>query len=224
MSHKVHPRGYRLGINENWSSRWFDSKEYSQRLREDISIRNYLTKKMRSAGLERVEIERTAGNISVIIHTSRPGIVIGRSGTGIEIFKKDLLKTLQKISVHGGGQTKGRSPELRIEVREVRNPESFASLVAMNVAEQLERRMPFRQVLKRTIDRTMVNKEVQGARISISGRLGGADMARKESVKEGSLPRNTIRADIDFSLQEAYTTYGVIGVKVWIYKGQKLDT
>jgi len=223
MSHKVHPKGYRLGINEDWISRWFDSKKYSQRLREDITIRGYLTKKMRGAGLERVEIERTAGNVSVIIHTSRPGIVIGRSGTGIEILKKDLHRLLQKISTNGGEQAQERSPELRIEVREVRNPESFASLVALNVAEQLERRMPFRQVIKRTMDRTMANKEVYGARISISGRLGGADMARKESVKEGNLPRNTIRSDIDFSLQEAYTTYGVIGIKVWIYKGQKLD-
>lgn len=219
MSQKVHPRGYRLGINENWNSRWFDSKEYSQRLREDITIRRYLTKKMRSAGLERVEIERTAGKISVIIHTSRPGIIIGRSGAGVEILKGDLLKLLQKISTNKGEQP----AELRIEVREIRNPESFASLVALNVAEQLERRMPFRQVMKRTMDRTMANKEVKGAKISISGRLGGTDMARKEWIKDGNLPRNTLRSDIDFSVQEAYTTYGVIGIKVWIYKGQKLD-
>jgi len=219
MSHKVHPLGYRLGVNENWIARWFDSKEYSQRLREDIVLRQYLTKKMRNAGLEKVEIERTAGNISVIIHSSRPGIIIGRSGTGVEILKKELLKALKKSSK----SKDGNFAELRIEVREIRNPEAFASLVALNVAEQLERRMPFRQVIKRTMERTMTNKEVEGARILISGRLGGAEMARKEWVKEGNLPRNTLRSNIDFSVQEAYTTYGVIGIKVWIYKGQKLD-
>lgn len=219
MSHKVHPVAYRIGINTTWISRWFDSKNYSKKLREDIAIRSFLTKKLRNAGLERVEIERTANKLSVIIHSSRPGLIIGRAGTGTEMLNRDIERCLQNA-----GKTKGRSAsELRVEIREVRNPESFASLVGLSVAEQLERRMPFRRVLKRTLERIMANREVKGARIAIAGRLGGADMSRREWMQEGRLPRNTLRSNIDFSLQEAYTKYGVIGIKVWIYKGQKLE-
>lgn len=219
MSHKVHPKGYRLGFNEDWISRWFDIKKYPQRLRQDVAARSYLEKKLRSAGLERVEIERTAGNMSIIIHTSRPGIIIGRSGAGVESLKKDLTRILQKNTAN----KEDSFSEIKLEVREIRNPEAYASLVAMGIAEQLERRMPFRQVMKRTMDRVMINKEVQGAKIAVAGRLGGAEMARREWIKEGNLPRNTLRSEIDFSVQEAYTTYGVIGIKVWLYKGQKLE-
>lgn len=219
MSHKVHPIGFRLGINVNWNSRWFDVKKYPQKLSEDIAIRQYLTKKLRGAGLERVEIERTSDKISVIIHSSRPGIVIGRSGMGVEMLNKDIEKILRKI--RGGSAPK--ESQAKIEVREIRNPETFASLVGLGIAEQIERRMPFRRVMKRTMDRIMANKGVKGARISLAGRLGGSEMARREWIKEGTMPRNTLRSDIDFSVQEAYTTYGVIGIKVWIYKGQKLE-
>lgn len=219
MSHTVHPKAYRLGVSEDWNSRWFDIKKYPKKLREDVVIREYITKKMRSAGLERVEIERTGDVVSVILHTSRPGIVIGRGGSGVEIIKKSVERELRKSMK----DKKDYSPEIKIEVREIRNPDSFASLVALSVAEQLERRMPFRQAMKRTMERVMTNKEVEGARIAVSGRLGGADMARREWIKEGNLPRSTLRANIDFSIQEAHTTYGVIGVKVWLYKGQKLD-
>jgi small subunit ribosomal protein S3 len=219
MSHKVHPIGYRLGTNANWSSRWFDLKNFPQKLAQDISIRALRTKKLRSAGLERVEIERTANNLSVLIYTARPGLVIGRSGAGAEMLERDIEGILKALKDEIGAPI----PALRIEVREVRNPESFASLVGLNVAEQIERRMPFRRVLKRAMERIMMNKEVKGARIAVAGRLGGAEMARRERVQEGRLPRNTLRSNIDFSLQEAYTTYGVIGIKVWIYKGQKLE-
>jgi len=232
MSHKVHPIGYRLGINATWSSRWFDSKNYQQKLREDTEIRNLLVKKLRGAGLEKVEIERTANKLSVVIRTSRPGLIIGRAGTGTEILSKDIERVLRNAQVPTGAQLvrrntgkvrDGRIPELRLEVQEIRNPESYASLVGLSVAEQLERRMPFRRVMKRTMERIMANKEVKGARIAIAGRLGGTEMARREWMQEGRLPRITLRSDIDFSLQEAYTKYGTIGIKVWIYKGQKLE-
>jgi small subunit ribosomal protein S3 len=217
MSHKVHPIGYRLGINVNWNSRWFDEKEYPQKLSQDIAIREFLTKKLRGAGVERVEIERTKNQISVIIHSSRPGIIIGRAGVGAEGLNKDIVRVIRKA---GGGE---QEAQIKIEVREIRNPEAFASLVGLSVAEQIERRMPFRRVIKRSMERIMANKEVKGARIMLAGRLGGAEMARREWIKEGNMPRNTLRSDIDFSIQEAYTTYGVIGIKVWIYKGQKLE-
>jgi len=219
MSHKVHPLGFRLGFNATWNSRWFDFKNYPKKLREDIAIREYLVKKLRTAGLERVEIERTANKILVIINTSRPGIVIGRSGAGAESLNKDIERLLRKVTRN----TPGNESEIKIEVREVRNPESYASIVGLGIAEQFERRMPFRRVIKRSMERIMANKEVKGAKIIVAGRLGGAEMARREWIKEGNLPRNTLRSDIDFSIQEAYTTYGVIGIKVWIYKGEKLE-
>lgn len=219
MSHKVHPIGFRLGTNASWRSRWFDVKNFPLKLAQDIAIRALLTKKLRSAGLERVEIERTANNLSVLLYTSRPGLIIGRSGAGAEALQRDIERLLVALEV----ELRAPIPVLRIEVREIRNPESFASLVGLNVAEQIERRMPFRRVLKRSMERIMANKEVKGARIAIAGRLGGAEMARRERIQEGRLPRNTLRSNIDFSLQEAYTTYGVIGIKVWIYKGQKLE-
>lgn len=215
MSHKVHPLAYRLGINENWKSRWFDIKKYPAKLREDVTIREYLTKKLRGAGLQGVEIERTQNKITVIINTSRPGIIIGRSGSGVEVLSKAIMRALLKTS-HS-------VPEVKIEVKEIRNPESFASLVGLSVAEQIEKRTPFRRVMKRTIERVMANKEVKGVKIALAGRLGGAEMARREWLKDGVMPRSTLRAEIDFSIQEAYTTYGVIGIKVWVYKGQKLE-
>jgi len=221
MSHKVHPLGFRLGISADWISRWFDLKKYQQKLCEDIAVREYLTKKLRGAGVEKIEIERTGDKLSVLVYSSRPGIIIGRAGSGAEDLNKQLEKVLRKAR----SQSK-RAPiatQLRLEVREVRNPEAFASLVGLSIAEQIEKRMPFRRVMKRSMERTMANKQVKGARIVLSGRLGGAEMARREVIKDGVMPRNTLRSDIDFSIQEAYTTYGVIGIKVWIYKGQKLE-
>lgn len=220
MSHKVHPFSYRLGINTDWKSRWFDIKQYPQKLSQDIAIREYLTKKLRSASVEKVEIERTRNNISVIIHSARPGIIIGRAGVGAEDLTRGIERVLKKSR---GRNMVSDLPEIKIEVREVRSPESFSAIVGLSIAEQIERRMPFRRVMKRTMERIMANKEVKGARIALAGRLGGAEMARREWIKEGNMPRNTLRSVIDFSVQEAYTTYGVIGIKVWIYKGQKLE-
>ena len=219
MSHKVHPYGYRLGISKNWNSRWFGAKDFPQKLSQDVAIREYLKKKLRSASVERVELERSGNQISVIIHSSRPGIIIGRGGSGAEDLNYGIEKMLHK-AMRG---IQGAAPKIKVEIKEVRNAESAASLVGLNIAEQLERRMPFRRVIKRALERIMMNKEVKGARIALAGRLGGAEMARREWIKEGNMPRNTLRSDIDFSIQEAYTTYGVIGIKVWIYKGQKLD-
>lgn len=218
MSHKVHPLAYRLGINETWNSRWFRFKKYANNVVQDAAIRRHLTKKLRSGGVRIIEIERTVNSIVIIINTSRPGIIIGRAGSGVEELKKDVARILNKID-----KNITVNNQIKIEVREIRNPEACASLVGLNIAEQLERRMPFRRVMKQALDRTMANKEVEGAKIVLAGRLGGADMARREWVADGNLPRNTLRSDIDFSRQEAYTTYGVIGIKVWIYKGQKLE-
>jgi len=219
MSHKVHPLGFRLGINANWVSRWFDTKNYQQKLREDIAIREHLTKKLRGAGVEKVEIERTGEKLSVIIYSSRPGIIIGRAGSGME----DLNKQIGKVLHNTRRKLKGPLPQFRLEVREIRNSEAFASLVGLSIAEQIEKRTPFRRVMKKTVERIMANRAVKGVKIILSGRLGGAEMARREYIKDGVMPRNTLRSDIDFSVQEAYTTYGTIGIKVWIYKGQKLE-
>jgi len=219
MSHKVHPLGFRLGINANWVSRWFDTKNYQQKLREDIAIREHLTKKLRGAGVEKVEIERTGEKLSVIIYSSRPGIIIGRAGSGME----DLNKQIGKVLHNTRRKLKGPLPQFRLEVREIRNSEAFASLVGLSIAEQIEKRTPFRRVMKKTVERIMANRAIKGVKIILSGRLGGAEMARREYIKDGVMPRNTLRSDIDFSVQEAYTTYGTIGIKVWIYKGQKLE-
>ena len=221
MSHKVHPLGYRLGVNANWNARWFDEKNYREKVKDDIAIREYLNKKLRSAGLQSVEIERTTGKINVIINSSRPGLIIGRSGAGAEGLKNDLDKIVRKV--HAKYRNKNKIPEVKIDIREVRNPESFANIVGLSIAEQLERRMPFRRVMKRSLERIMANKEVQGAKIALAGRLGGSEMARREWLKEGRMPRNTLRSNIEFTLVESYTTYGVIGIKVWIYKGEKLE-
>ncbi|MBI1888364.1 MAG: 30S ribosomal protein S3 [Candidatus Spechtbacteria bacterium] len=219
MSHKVHPLAFRLGVHATWKSRWFDAKNYVGKLREDIASREFLTKKLRSSGLQNLEIERTQNKLLIVIHTSRPGLIIGRAGTGIETLQKEVQKVLE--SARRGKS--GAMSEFKIEVREVRSPETFASLVGLSIAEQLERRMPFRRVLKQAIERTSANKQVQGVKILVSGRLGGAEMSREEWLKEGRLPRNTLRSDIDFAQEIAYTTYGTIGIKVWIYKGQKLE-
>ena len=225
MTHKIHPFSNRLVITKNWKSRWFSSKNYQENVQQDYLIRDYIFTNLKNAGIADIEIERFPNSLSVIIYTSRPGIVIGRGGTGIEQLKKDLNKTLIKKMRFIAGEKRDNFSisELRIEVREVRESESNARLVALSVAEQLERRMPFRRILKRTLDRIMANKKVLGAKISVAGRLNGADMARTEFVKNGSLPLQTLRADIDYAFIKAVTKYGVIGVKVWIHKGERLE-
>ncbi len=212
MGNKVHPTGIRLGITTNWQSRWFGSgKTYREQLRKDIEIRELITTKWKAAAIASVTIERSANAVRLIIHTSRPGVLIGRGGTGIE----DLSRVIKKRFFAG------RKVELKVEVQEVKNAELSAMLVGQQVAEQLEKRLPFRRVLKGMLDQVEGNKEAQGVKIEISGRLGGAEMSRREWLSRGKIPLHTLRADIDFARTEARTTYGVIGVKTWIYKGEK---
>ncbi|ACV69343.1 30S ribosomal protein S3 [Desulfohalobium retbaense] len=208
MGQKVHPYGFRLGYNKNWLSRWFSRKDYPQYVYEDRQIRNYVKSKLYHAGLSSLEIERSASKLRLIIHTARPGIVIGRKGVEIEKLRNDLKKKFKR--------------DFSIEVNEIRRPETNAQLVAENVAMQLERRVAFRRAMKRTI--SLARKfGAEGIKISCSGRLGGADIARTEWFREGRVPLQTLRADLDYGYAVARTTYGVIGVKVWIFRGEILD-
>ncbi|MBP7061008.1 MAG: 30S ribosomal protein S3 [Candidatus Moranbacteria bacterium] len=212
MGNKVHPTGFRLGITTEWQSRWFGSKKlYREQLRKDVEIRQFIMKRWKAAALASVIVERSANVIRLSLHTSRPGVLIGRGGTGIE----DLTRVIKKRFFAG------KKVELKVEVQEVKNAELNAMLVGQQVAEQLEKRMPFRRVLKGMLDQVEGNKEAQGVKIEISGRLGGAEMSRREWLSRGKIPLHTLRADIDFARTEARTTYGVIGVKTWIYKGEK---
>src|SRR3990167_11044239 len=212
MGHKVNPTGIRLGITTNWQSRWFgDKKRYREQLRKDVEIRDLIMKKWKQAAIASVGIERSANAVRLIIETSRPGVLIGRGGTGIE----DLTRVIKKRFFAG------KKVDLKLEVQEVKHAEENAKLVGQQVAEQLEKRLPFRRVLKTMLDQVEANKTVQGVKIEICGRLGGAEMSRREWLSRGKIPLHTLRADIDFALAEARTTYGVIGVKTWIYKGEK---
>lgn len=215
MGQKVNPQGMRIGITSDWKSRWFSKKkDYTKQLKEDIEIRKMIFGRLKNAAIGSVEIERSAGAIRVVIKTARPGIIIGRGGTGIEDIKK-LVK--EKFF-------KQKKLALNIDVEEIKNMEESAMVIAQNVAEQLEKRIPFRRVLKTTIERMMESKKIQGIKIEISGRLGGADMSRREWQAKGNLPLHTLRADIDFAKAIARTTYGVIGVKVWVNRGEKFES
>jgi len=214
MGQKIHPVGFRLGVTAGWKSRWFDSRNFRKTLREDIELREFIKSKWKAAGIAEVHIERSANVLRIIIETSRPGVLIGRGGTGVE----DLTRVMKARFF------RGRRTDIKVDVREIRNPDGNASLVAQQVAEQLEKRMPFRRVLKGTIDAVMKQRDVKGAKIEISGRLGGAEMSRREWTSKGEIPLHTLRADIDFAKAEARTTYGVIGVKTWINKGERFDS
>lgn len=215
MSHSVHPYSHRLGIIRDWKSRWFSThKIYRTSLKIDLLIREFLIKELRAFYLADIQIERNQKALRVTIRTSRPGMIIGRSGDGAVKLREKILALLKKRGIELSGQ------ELKLDIEEVRNPESNATIVAMMVADGLEKRLPFRRVLKQTLEKVLANKEVKGAKIKLSGRLGGADMARREDLKKGQIPLQTLRADIDFARQKAHMTYGDIGIKVWIYKGQ----
>jgi small subunit ribosomal protein S3 len=205
MGQKVHPIGFRLGINKTWVSRWFAENDYSKLLQEDIYIRNFLKKKLYHAGVAKIEIERVGAKIIISIHTARPGIIIGRKGAEIDNLKNEIQKMTHQ--------------EVFINIIEVRKPEIDAQLVGENIANQLERRVSFRRAMKRSVTSSL-KFGCQGIRISCSGRLGGAEMARTEWYREGKVPLHTIRANIDFGFAEAKTTFGIIGIKVWIYKGE----
>jgi small subunit ribosomal protein S3 len=215
MSHTVHPYSHRLGIIRDWKSRWFGmDKSYRSALRADILIREFLQEELRPYFVAGVDIERTQKALRIIIRTSRPGMIIGKSGDGIVKLRTKVLTLLRKSKVSLGDQ------ELKLDIEEVRNPESNAAITGMMIAESLEKRLPFRRVMKQTVEKVMANKEVQGIRIRLGGRLGGAEIARSEELKKGRIPLQTLRADIDFAREEARMTYGNIGIKVWIYKGE----
>ncbi len=218
MTHIAHPYVQRIGINRDWKSRWFASspQQYREYLRTDAAIRKLLTKKLKGMSIDVIEIERDEKVLRVLIKTARPGLVIGRSGEGATKLRKDvdmLLRTL-KLS---------EKPDIKIDIEEVRSVETSAAIVGQMVVEGLEKRMPFRRVLKQTVEKAMANRDVLGVRIIVSGRLGGADMARREEQKKGRIPLQTLRADIDYARERANLPYGVIGVKVWIYRGDVFE-
>jgi small subunit ribosomal protein S3 len=209
LGQKVHPVGFRLGVIKTWDSKWFEHKNYAKWLHEDIRIREFVKKSLGHAGVSRVEIERAANKVKVNVHTARPGIVIGKRGAGIETIKKDLQQFTQN--------------EVFLNIVEVRKAETDAQLVAENIATQLVRRIAFRRAMKKAIQ-TSMKFGAKGIRVSCSGRLGGAEMARYEWYREGRVPLHTLRADIDYGYAIAKTTYGTIGCKVWVCKGEVLPT
>ncbi len=207
MGQKTHPIGFRLGINKQWNSLWFDEKKFGEKLEQDILLRKYIRNRLSNAGISRIEIKRTPKRITLTIYTARPGIVIGKKGAEVDKLKEELQRlTSQKV---------------QLNINEVKRPELDAHLVAENIAKQLEAKVSFRRAMKRSMTGTM-RMGAEGVRISCSGRLGGAEMARREGYREGKIPLHTIRADIDYARATAYTTYGIIGVKVWICRGEIL--
>ncbi len=215
MTHVAHPYIQRIGVNRDWKSRWFTTNpaKFREYLRVDAALRKLLKKRLKGMSVDAIEIERSDQLIRLIIKTARPGLIIGRSGEGINQLKKDLDLFLRK-------QKLSEKTELKIDVEEVRSPESSAHIVGQMIAEGLEKRLTFRRVMKQTAEKVMANRDVEGVRIILSGRLGGADMARKEELKKGRVPLQSLRADIDFARVEAILPYGVIGIKVWIYRGE----
>ncbi len=215
MTHVVHPYVHRIGINRGWRSRWFttDPKQFREYLRVDAMIRKFLDKRLKGMSVDTIEIERDQKSVRIIIKTARPGLVIGRSGEGAVKLKKEIDMLFRKAALTS-------KPEIKIDVEEIRSPESSASIVGQMIAEGLEKRLTFRRVMKMTIEKVIANRDVEGVKILLSGRLGGADMARKEELKKGRIPLQTLRADIDFARVTARLPYGAIGIKVWIYRGQ----
>jgi len=207
MGQKVNPKGLRIGIIRTWEGRWYADKNYQELLHEDLKIRKYITEKLQQAGVPRIEIERAANRVKVSIHAAKPGIVIGRGGAEVENLRKELENLTGK--------------QVAVNIIEIKKPELDAKLVADNVAQQLEKRVSFRRAMKQAVARTM-RAGAQGIKIACSGRLGGAEIARTEWYNEGKVPLHTLRADIDYGFSEANTTYGKIGIKVWIYRGEVL--
>jgi len=220
MAHTVHPKVFRIKESSDWDSRWLEKKKFPQYLEEDFKIRNFLKEKLGKTGVERIEIERFPGKLNIIISSARPGLIIGRGGEGVEQLKKELERMFLK-GRPAFAKAQASKKETRIEIREVKNPWLSASLSAQWVVQQIEKRVFFRKVLKQAVDKIITQKGAEGCRVELAGRLGGTEIARTEWLKKGKLPRQTIRADIDYAQEEARCTYGTIGVKVWIYKGQK---
>lgn len=209
MGQKVNPHGLRVGVIKDWDSKWYADAEFSDYLVEDYNIRKFLKKKLYSAGVSKIEIERASDRVKVIIYTAKPGVVIGKGGAEIEVTKKELSKLTDK--------------KVMVDIKEIKRPDRDAQLVAENIAQQLENRVSFRRAMKSCMSRTM-KSGAMGIKTCCSGRLGGADIARAEFYSEGTIPLQTLRADIDYGFAEANTTYGKVGVKVWIYKGEILPT
>lgn len=207
MGQKVNPHGLRLGIIKTWDAKWYAGKDYANNLHEDLKIRKFLKQKLYASGISQIETERAANRTKVTIHTAKPGMVIGRGGSGIEELRKNLKALTGKA--------------IDVNIAEIKHAEMSATLVAENIASQLERRIAFRRAMKQSVGRTM-RMGAKGIKIMCGGRLGGAEIARSESTREGSIPLHTLRADIDYGTAEAHTTYGRVGVKVWIYKGEIL--
>ena len=209
MGQKVNPHGLRVGVIKDWDSRWYAESDFADYLVEDYNIRTFLKKKLYSAGVSKIEIERASDRVKVIIYTAKPGVVIGKGGAEIEVTKKELSKLTDK--------------KVMVDIKEIKRPDRDAQLVAENIAQQLENRVSFRRAMKSCMGRTM-KSGAMGIKTCCSGRLGGADIARAEFYSEGTIPLQTLRADIDYGFAEANTTYGKVGVKVWIYKGEILPT
>jgi small subunit ribosomal protein S3 len=209
MGQKVNPNGFRVGVIKDWNTRWYASKkDFADFLVEDRKIRDFVKKKYYQASISRIEIDRAAGKITVSIFTARPGLLIGKGGTGIDVIKEDIKKTIGK--------------DVSVNIMEIRDPDADAQLVAENIASQLEKRISFRRAMKQSMGRAMQKNSVKGIKLMVSGRLGGAEIARSEGYHDGSIPLQTMRADIQYGFAEAKTTYGRIGCKVWIYKGELL--
>lgn len=214
MGHKVNPVGLRIGITNTWRSKWFSGKkEYQKNLEQDMKLREEIMKKWKNSAISDVEVERSSSRIKIIVKTARPGVLIGRGGSGIEEVNRYVKDRFFRF----------KKQEIRIEVQEVKNFEEHASLVAQNIAEQLERRVPFRRVIKSMLDQVAKNNLVEGVKLEVAGRLNGSEMARREWAAKGRLPLHTLRANVDFARATAYTTYGTIGVKVWLYKGEVFE-
>ncbi len=221
MTHRVHPKVFRIKEITDWDSRGFYQKNFPANLEEDFKIREFLGKKLGKIEVAKIEIERFPEKINIVISSARPGMIIGRGGGGVEELKRELEAILKFTTPALGAGTRKR--ELKLEIREVKNPWASASLAGQFIAQQIEKRIHHRRVLKQALDKIMAVKGVEGARVEVAGRLNGVEIARTNCLKRGKLPRQTIRADIDYAKSRAYCTYGVIGIKVWIYKGDKFE-
>lgn len=208
MGRKVNPIGFRLGVNKTWDGRWYaEGQDYTEQLHQDFAVRDMVRKHSPRAGISKVEIERFPGNVRIFVHTSKPGVLIGRKGENVKAMRKDLETLVGK--------------KIDLQIKEIKDPDLDAYLVGMNIAEQLERRISYRRAMRRALSQIM-RAGAEGAKIEVAGRVGGSDMARRVWLREGRVPLHTLRADIDYAVAEAVTTYSVIGIKVWIYKGEVL--
>lgn len=217
MTHRVHPYIFRIGQTKGWKSRWFSRRKFPLYLWEDLALRHELEERLRQSHVEGIEIERFPRLLHVIVKAARPGLIIGRGGEGAEKLKQTIQRFLKKLERRFGDVEEKR--ELKLTIEEVRIPESYAAIAAQMVVDEIEKRVMFRRVLKRALDKVAAAKEVKGVKIALKGRLDGAEMARYEWAKRGRIPLQTLRADVDYAGKTAHTTYGTIGVKVWIYKG-----